>query len=46
LEKEVAVIVDENRRGVVLEEVMKQMEDTRKPVVFQVPIPSGLPAVS
>lgn len=25
LEKEIAVIVDENRRGVVLEELMKQM---------------------
>ncbi len=35
LEKEVAVIVDEKRWGVVLEEVMKQMEDTRKPVVTE-----------
>jgi hypothetical protein len=30
MEKEVAVIVDEQRRGVVLEKMMKQMEDTRK----------------
>jgi hypothetical protein len=46
LEKEVAVFVDEQRRGAVLEEVMKQMEGTRKPVVVQVPIPPELPAVS
>ena len=43
MEKDVAVIVDENRRGVVLEKVMKHMEATREPVVVQVSIPPELP---